>query len=356
MLHLRFILLGILISYIPQHYRIIHRRTSEGISPWFVLLGTTSGTSAIANILTLPTSREDIACCKVNTGFSCAAGLLGVAQVGVQWSCFFIMLVIVKRVPLSSMLTASSTFLFLIFVPRQGLRRHANHDVSEVPMVPTNDFWQKALGVVAIAIIHFIMVFIISVIMLGAFPKYLQIWANILGIMGALLASTQYLPQIHTTYLNKDIGSFSIPMMLIQTPGSFVFAGSLAIRLGAGGWSAWTVYLVTGLLQGILLAMALVYSMRDRRGQRRKSARAQEYSDEDLPNEDEEDENDPLIISQNIHERAKRRVSNVRNPLDPRRLDPEPSSDEDEDTTGEQSVTPFASPLTSTILMSQSTH
>lgn len=86
-----FILIGILISYFPQHYRIIHRRTSEGISPYFVLLGTISGTSAIANILTLPTSRQDIACCKVNSGFSCAAGLLGIAQVGVQWSCFFLM-------------------------------------------------------------------------------------------------------------------------------------------------------------------------------------------------------------------------------------------------------------------------
>lgn len=85
------ILLGILISYLPQHYRIISRRSSKGISPYFVLLGTTSGTCAFANILTLPSSRRDLVCCRELNGYECVAGVLGIAQVGVQWSCFMIM-------------------------------------------------------------------------------------------------------------------------------------------------------------------------------------------------------------------------------------------------------------------------
>lgn len=86
-----FIIFGILVSYLPQHVRIISRRSSEGISPYFVLLGTTSGTCAFANILTLPASQRDLACCKELSSFDCAAGLLGIAQVGVQWACFTIM-------------------------------------------------------------------------------------------------------------------------------------------------------------------------------------------------------------------------------------------------------------------------
>lgn len=85
------IVVGILVSYIPQHYKIIHRRSSEGLAPLFILLGTVSGTSSIAAQLVLPSTRRDIGCCKVNNGFSCAAGLLGILQVGIQWSCFFIM-------------------------------------------------------------------------------------------------------------------------------------------------------------------------------------------------------------------------------------------------------------------------
>lgn len=57
----------------------------------FVLLGTVSGTASIANILTLPESTRDMACCKEIGNFPCTAALLGIAQIGVQWACFFFM-------------------------------------------------------------------------------------------------------------------------------------------------------------------------------------------------------------------------------------------------------------------------
>lgn len=88
------ILVGILISYLPQHLRIINRKSSFGLSPYFVLLGTTSGTCQFANILTLPGSRDDMACCREVNGFACFAGLLGVMQVGMQWTCFAVMSVL----------------------------------------------------------------------------------------------------------------------------------------------------------------------------------------------------------------------------------------------------------------------
>jgi uncharacterized protein with PQ loop repeat len=86
-----FLVFGILISYLPQHLRIIARRSSEGLSPYFVLLGTTSSTFAIFNILTLPTSQADISCCGEISRFACLAGLLGIAQITVQWGCFSLM-------------------------------------------------------------------------------------------------------------------------------------------------------------------------------------------------------------------------------------------------------------------------
>jgi hypothetical protein len=88
-----FIVFGILISYLPQHIRIIARRSSYGLSPSFVLLGTTSSTFAIANILTLPASQEDVGCCRELSTTACLAGLLGIAQVAVQWACFNLMCV-----------------------------------------------------------------------------------------------------------------------------------------------------------------------------------------------------------------------------------------------------------------------
>ena len=58
-------------------------------------------------------------------------------------------------------------------------------------------------------------------------------------------------------------------MMCIQTPGSFVWAASLAARLGKEGWSAWGVYVVTGCLQGSLLVMGIYFELLERK--RRKA-------------------------------------------------------------------------------------
>jgi uncharacterized membrane protein len=87
----RQLVLGILISYIPQHMKIIRHGTSAGLSPWWVLLGTVASTAALANILVLPSSQHDMACCREISGKACGAALLGVVQIGVQWVCFMTM-------------------------------------------------------------------------------------------------------------------------------------------------------------------------------------------------------------------------------------------------------------------------
>ncbi|KAK8080379.1 pq loop repeat protein [Apiospora hydei] len=223
------IIIGILFSYLLQHYRIISRGTSEGISPYFVLLGVTSANSQFANILALPQSRADVECCKQVSPFECAAGLLGIAQIGVQWICFAVILV-----------------LFLVFFRRDDTIPDDDDDEVIDPDQPT---WRTAIGVAAACLIHGLVIVIVSgSVALGA-PEYLAMWANILGIMSAALAAIQYVPQIWTTYQLKHAGSLSIPMMCVQTPGGFLFAASLGARLGWGGWSSWGVYVLTAVMQ-----------------------------------------------------------------------------------------------------------
>lgn len=274
-----FILVGILVSYLPQHARIITRRSSEGISPWFVLLGTTSGTSAFANIILLRGSQADVLCCRVNSTFSCAAGLLGIAQVGVQWSCFFAMSVPGHTHSQPRAVTdRHRMLLFLIFFPRDpsdlsssttisAPNHDSNHDHDHqiTKYEPPPPSYRDALLVVFLSLLHALLVFALSLLWFAFSPTTLQIWANFLGLLAAALACVQYIPQIYTTWRLQHVLSLSIPMMLIQTPGSFVFSFSLALRLGAGGWSAWGVYLVTGCLQGVLLGMAIGFELRDRK-------------------------------------------------------------------------------------------
>ncbi|RMZ91886.1 hypothetical protein DV736_g848, partial [Chaetothyriales sp. CBS 134916] len=239
--------IGILVSYLPQHIRIIILRSSFGISPYFVLLGVTSGTCAFANILVLPTSRADMACCHEISGFACFAGLLGVAQVGMQWSCFGVILL-----------------LYLIFFPRSDTSTKAPHHAD-----PAHPSFRTAVVVAIICVLHAVLVTILSCYFVLAHASGLQTWANVLGISATVLASIQYFPQIYTTYVLKRVGSLSIPMMCLQTPGSFVWAASLAVRLGPEGWSAWGVYCVTGCLQGTLLVMGIYYEVTNRRREKR---------------------------------------------------------------------------------------
>jgi hypothetical protein len=134
--------------------------------------------------------------------------------------------------------------------------------------------WQTALLVASLTLLHGLAVIIITGILSTVAREHLSIWANVLGVMAALLAGVQYIPQIWTTYHIKHVGSLSIPMMCIQTPGGFVFAASLFARLGWAGWSSWGIFLLTATMQGILLYLAIYYEIQARSHGAVKSATA----------------------------------------------------------------------------------
>ncbi|RAK99746.1 PQ-loop repeat-containing protein [Aspergillus ibericus CBS 121593] len=225
------IVFGILLSYTPQHVRIITMKSSFGISPYFVLLGTTSGSSALANVISQEQSLQDMACCRVVNGMGCFSGILGILQVGTQCLCFFIIL-----------------FLFVLFFPR---------NTSHLPK--NSPTYRTALIVAGVCIVHALVMLITTIAVGYTRASSLQQWSNFCGILSALLASIQYFPQIYTTLRLRCVGSLSIPMMCIQTPGSLVWAGSLAARLGPKGWSTWGVLIVTACLQGTLLCLGVFF-------------------------------------------------------------------------------------------------
>lgn len=157
-----------------------------------------------------------------------------------------------------------SFFLFLIFFPRATPPTAHPEDDDEVPSPRT------ALAVATLSISHAVIVAILSLYFIFARPLHLQDWANFLGIFSTVLATIQYLPQIYTTFKLKRVGSLSIPMMCIQTPGSFVWAASLAARLGKSGWSVWGLYMVTGCLQGTLLFMGSYFEIMHRKREKQE--------------------------------------------------------------------------------------
>lgn len=156
----------------------------------------------------------------------------------------------------------SSLILFLIFF------RYREANVPAEELGGESPKWQTAVLVGLASIIHGLLVVILTGVFTIALPNHLTAWANFLGVMAAALAAVQYIPQIWTTYHLKHAGSLSIPMMCIQTPGGFLFAASLYARLGLEGWSTWAIYLLTAVMQGFVLGLAIYYELSARQRER----------------------------------------------------------------------------------------
>jgi uncharacterized protein with PQ loop repeat len=154
--------------------------------------------------------------------------------------------------------------LFLIFFPRNG-QSALGEEEEEESKTPT---WKEAVLVLALSLVFIFIAIFGSVLFAYPLNSHIRQWANFLGVLATLFAAVQYLPQIYTTYRIQSVESLSVPMMCIQTPGSFVFAASLAARLGPQGWSAWGLFILTGCMQGVLLGMSLWFLWRDRRVQK----------------------------------------------------------------------------------------
>ncbi|TFY73059.1 hypothetical protein EWM64_g10953 [Hericium alpestre] len=86
------LIVGLFISYAPQHYRIISKGSSEGFSPWFLLLGSTSGASGMLNMIIM--QWDVLSCCRIFSAGDCLETIAGVLQLVAQWFLFSAMQVV----------------------------------------------------------------------------------------------------------------------------------------------------------------------------------------------------------------------------------------------------------------------
>ncbi|KAG2007470.1 hypothetical protein CC2G_015164 [Coprinopsis cinerea AmutBmut pab1-1] len=252
---------GLIISYLPQHLRIIQAKSSEGLSPLFLLLGTTSAGAAVMNILTMQSGL--LKCCSVVKFGTCVEISAGVVQLSIQWVAFSLIFV-----------------LYMIYYPEnlkylnQDFQVQTQDTVLVVKSTALSPEWKWSIVLAWAAALHFIVsafttAFILttSVIEPGAdstLPPAAYSWARFLGVSAAVFASVQYAPQLLHTYRTKLVGALSIPMMCIQTPGGILMVTSIALRPGTN-WTSWITFAVAAVMQGMLLVMCLFWKRRQAR-------------------------------------------------------------------------------------------
>lgn len=81
------VVIGTVISNLPQQYRIGRRRSAEGVSSYFLLTGVMSATCGLCNITIL--SLDIFSCCRLNriTKTQCLSAVMGVVVNCTQWVC-----------------------------------------------------------------------------------------------------------------------------------------------------------------------------------------------------------------------------------------------------------------------------
>ena len=173
--------------------------------------------------------------------------------------------------------------LFLIFYPASPVA-DITASTASLGSLEAPPRRRDALIVGTSTLLALLFVGIMSVAVVSMFPHHTQNWANFLGSVSGVLAAVQYLPQIYYTWKLGDVKSLSVATMLIQVPGAFLFAFSLWLRVGNEGWSTWLVYIVTGILQGILLGLAITYWFQRRRAGKLvlDSSEEEEENEQDL--------------------------------------------------------------------------
>src|SRR5882672_3080188 len=81
-------------------------------------------------------------------------------------------------------------------------------------------------------------------------PDKVSGWATFLGITAAVLAATQYAPQLIHTFRSKLVGALSIPMMMIQTPGGFLMVTSIVLRPGTN-WTSTLEFIFSSVMLSV---------------------------------------------------------------------------------------------------------
>lgn len=218
---------GIFLSYVPQYHRIYVKRTSEGLSTNFLLLGSSSSIFTLTNIVLVTSKARQCCYSGALTTFNCINSQLNLIQISIQCTCAIFILVLV-----------------LILTNRSV--KQDKHEYSRI------------INVGKIVALHGILAVVQIIVGFASKQSTLYVIANTNGLLSALLTVIKYVPQIHTTYMLKHPGTLSIGMMCIQTPGGFVFTATLFFAKGSH-WSSWVSYLVAALLQGTLLALCIYY-------------------------------------------------------------------------------------------------
>jgi cystinosin len=234
------LMLGTIISYVPQYVAIIKAKSSEGLSFLMMAIGLTGGFLIAVNSGVLKWSYA-ICCLDLNT-LGCLKNNLATEQLLASLGCVLV--------------------LYILYI-----KYH--------PMEPTAKIsYEKRKKQKKISIIVLIVVAVLSVIIsviCGILYYNIELRngtvktiGQVLGVAAAISMVIQWTPQIYTTFVNKSQGNLSILMLLLQMPGALLVMFFQAI-LNKSDISTWLPYAFLFVEQFILVTLCVYFNFQEKK-------------------------------------------------------------------------------------------
>lgn len=227
------LILGSILSTVPQHLKIWKNKSSIGLSFLWLFLGNINQFSAVLNAMVLKFPQEQ-ACDVLGLG-RCLPSLLSLIQLFGLWA-----------------------FTFPLYI---WYLKFSNPKTT-----PKQEwFWSRALfGFLLVLFTVLSGVAAILIIFVGECAHGTVAYGSALGILSTILTFIQWSPQIYNTYKRKSVGSFSILMLCIQCPGSMLIVYFL-IFVSKEQVSTWLSFVSSLVQQLVLLVLLAYYHMKAQR-------------------------------------------------------------------------------------------
>lgn len=228
-----FITIAMFISYLPQYYKIIANDSVEGINIYTLFIGNTANYYNFLGTLTLSTWK--FACCHLISSVACGSNVMPTIQMCMPWFSITIYIIIFLKYK----------FKYNTYIETQ----------------------QEKIFILLWAFIFIVPVTVAYICLISKNVKPTndkEILGNFLNISSAVLCLIQWFPQILTTYKKKSLGSLSYITLIFQSMGSIIifcyqtFFTTEELSVGAP-------FLVSGLLQLLIVSMGLYYKIKTRR-------------------------------------------------------------------------------------------
>lgn len=257
-----FLILGVVISFLPQYYKIIKTKSVEGISHWSLGLNNISCFCALFGSFML--DYYILNDCYKDT--FCGRNIVPFLQLILIWLCMLIyyILYIVYYNRTETEIYTTEGFLFMNY-KFSKIKREAYYVYGFFAFYIT-----VFLGAVSLT----------SVVLIANWENWEKhgiLFGDMLNILAAMITSFFWIPQIYETWKKQDIGALSLATLVMQTPGSlltFLFQ----VLISHSSWFIGAPYLISFILQTILLTMGIIFEYNKQKNNTNISAL---YEDED---------------------------------------------------------------------------